>query len=338
VFRVRAPQAARVEHPIAAPPLAQPAAAPQEGVAPLAPPAPQPSTAPEPEPQIDRERLVLVADPDVESGKRVMSALASWGLQPVLVHDGVEALLTIQRMLPRAVILDAALPKMYGFQICEMVKRNESLRSMQVLLVGSVHHQDRYRRPPTEMYGADVYLEKPELLDALAPVLQRFGYPLSDDAAAASPPLAAPEPQTVAAPEPEPPVPPVVQPSAAPSQAVSPKPVEPVQAPPEAAPATGPPQPPVAAPASAASPEDDALAEQRANAERLARIIVSDILLYHPEQFEAGMESGQLGDALEAAIAEGRGFFAQRVDSQVRDERDFILEELQRVVRERRAQ
>ncbi len=326
VFRVRAPDAPQAAAPVApaavAPPQpqSQPQPPPDPGplVAPrVAPPqmASTPSMEPSVEPPIDRERLVIVADPDVETGKRVMGALASWGLQPVLVHDGVEAMLTIQRMLPRAAILDAALPKMYGFQICEMVKRNESLRSMNVVLVGSVHHQDRYRRPPTEMYGADVYMEKPDLPAKLAAVLQGFGYPL------AAAPAAAPPPPQAAAPVAQPPTPqPIAQP--------------PAQAAPAPAPAPQAPVPQAPAPQVA----DDGLGEQRANAERLARIIVSDILLYHPEQFEAGMASGQIAQALEAAIAEGRGFFTQRVDARVRDERDFIMDELHRVARERGGQ
>ncbi len=309
VFRVRAP-AAPQPAPAAAP--VQPAptvSAPPQPQAPVASPAAAPPPA-EADVEIDRDRMIVVADPDVEAGKRIMSMLAAWGLQPVLVHDGVEALLTIQRMLPRAAILDAGLPKMYGFQICEMVKRNESLRSMKVVLVGSVQHHDRYRRPPSELYGADVYMEKPELPEALGAVLSRFGYPIS----APAPVAAAQTVPAQVAPQPQPAAP--VQPVAP-----APQPVAPVQ---PAAPAPAP-----------APPADDGMAELRANAERLARIIVSDILLYHPEQFEAGLASGRLAEALDSAIEEGRGFFAQRVDPRVRDERDYILEELNRVARER---
>ena len=61
--------------------------------------------------------------------KRSPTRSTRWGLSPLLVHDGVEALLQIQRTLPRAVVLDAALPKMFGFQICELMKRNEQLRA-----------------------------------------------------------------------------------------------------------------------------------------------------------------------------------------------------------------
>ena len=86
------------------------------------------------------------------------------------------------------------------------------------------------------------------------------------------------------------------------------------------------------------SPPDDGLAQPRAEAERLARVIVSDIVLYHPEQFEAGLGSGQLAEALGGAIDEGRGFFAQRVDPRVSDEKDYLMEELLRVGRLRTGQ
>ena len=39
---------------------------------------------------------------------------------------------------------------------------------------------------------------------------------------------------------------------------------------------------------------DDALSEERANAERLARIIVSDIALYQPEKFAQAIADGLL--------------------------------------------
>ena len=254
---------------------------------------------------VDRERLVVVADPDIETGKTVVGALASWGLQPVLVHDGVEAMLTIQRMQPSVVILDAALPKMYGFQICEILKRNESLRSIHVILVGAVHHRDRYRRPPSELYGADAYMEKPELPGALAPVLAGLGFSVQGAPAPAPAPIAAPE----------------AAPVAPPAAAVAP-----------------PPAPVAVSPApAAAAPSGDGLDDARASAARLARIIVSDILLYHPDEFEAGLASGNVAAALDGPIDEGRAFFAQRVDARVREERDFILEELTRVALEKSA-
>jgi predicted Zn finger-like uncharacterized protein len=114
----------------------------------LSAPAPdRPRAAPKPEPEtVDRERLALVAIPDGELAKQSASVLAAGGLHTSVVHDGVEAMLEVQRQLPRVVILSASLPKMYGFQICEVMKRNENLRSIPVVLVGTIANTDRYRR------------------------------------------------------------------------------------------------------------------------------------------------------------------------------------------------
>ena len=141
--------------------------------------------------------MVLIADPEIEQGKSTASTLVQWGLQPTLVHDGVEAILAIQRLLPRAIVIDAALPKMFGFQICEIVKRNESLRDIHVVLVGAIHDQTRYRRPPEEIYGADAYIERQDLPESLQSILQGFGMLSSDPqppvvSAAAAMPLTPP--------------------------------------------------------------------------------------------------------------------------------------------------
>ncbi len=75
--------------------------------------------------------------------------------------------------------------------------------------------------------------------------------------------------------------------------------------------------------------------EERANAERLARIIVSDIALYQPEKFAEAIRRGDVVETMDNEIGEGRVLFAQRVGERMRAERDFIVEELLRVARER---
>jgi hypothetical protein len=72
-----------------------------------------------------------------------------------------------------------------------------------------------------------------------------------------------------------------------------------------------------------------------AAAERLARIIVSDVVLYNPEKFEAGLRAGDVAERLESELAEGRSLFEQRVEARLRAGRDFLVEELLRVARAR---
>jgi len=249
-------------------------------------------------------RVVVLADSDIAAGKATAEALADWDFEPVLVHDGVEAILTIQRLLPAVAVLHASLPKMFGFQVCELMKRNESLQRIHVVLVGAIHHQDRNRCGPDEMYGADAYVERPQLPEALRPILRGFGIEVGG---ALRPSVAAP------------PLPEAPPPQPAPALVEK----RPLPAPP----ATDAPREP------AEPPEVDEAAV--AEAERLARIIVSDIVLYNADKFEAGVGAGDVLDVLADELEVGRSLLAQRVDAGVRDLQDYLSEELFRVAKSR---
>jgi hypothetical protein len=51
--------------------------------------------------------------------------------------------------------------------------------------------------------------------------------------------------------------------------------------------------------------------------ERLARAIVSDVMLYNDERVRAGIEADDLFDRLRREIDEAREFFERRVDREV---------------------
>jgi predicted Zn finger-like uncharacterized protein len=296
-----------------------------------------PATAPQPEPpsepEIDSERLVLVADADEARGKLTVEAIRNWGLATILVHDGVEAMLTIQRELPAAIVLDAALPKMFGFQVCEVVKRNESLRETTVILVGAIHHQDRYRRDPSELYGADVYVEGPDLPDGLYSLLRDAGLAVSgletgeeDDTASSvaseeQPSLQAPEPASGPTADSGS----TTLSNAAPVAELT----QPLAPPPAAVPE------PVTANSVPAVNEDPERTAERERAHRLARIAVSEMVLYQPEKFDQASRDGVLEQALDLEIQEARALLRQRIGEEVRAECDFIIDELHRVAAER---
>ena len=293
-------------------------------------------------PHFDHARLILIAHPDPDACKRIAETLEREGMQVLVAHDGVEAILSIQRALPRAVVLDAALPKMFGFQICELIKRNESLRVTHVCLMGAIHRDDRYRRAPSEIYGADFYIEGAKLSTALLDWLAGIGFDLRSrrsneapspnldrppEALLAPPPREAPQarPEAVAG---------VAQQVAVESSAAN---EGANQAPAAGVPPLAQTSEPAAQPVAlgrigvTANP----LAAERAQAERLARIIVSDIVLYNEAKFSAAVRSGGVLEAMREELKEGRALFHERIDVQVRDERDFLADELVRVARAR---
>jgi predicted Zn finger-like uncharacterized protein len=300
VFRVRPPP----EEAKAAPAAQPAAAAPAPKRAPAAAARPAPAPAPRPDAAREPGECVLVAMRESDLAKRTGDLLEAQGFAVLRAADGVEAMLEIQRRLPRAVVLSADLPKMFGFQICEILKRNASLKRTWVVLVGAIHHPDRYRRDAAELYGADAYLESPDLPDGVLPLLARGGVRpgAAQDVPPAKPPAAAPvaaaKPLARPAPEPER-VPPPPRPRAA-----EPPPVRPRR--------------------------NDGLEDERAKAERLARIVVSDIVLYNEERFVVAARAGNVLEAMAADLAEGRSLFEERVDPRVRAERDYLAEELLR--------
>jgi len=305
VFRVRPPPAEESKPAPEARPLASPP--------PVAQPAARPAAAPQP------GECVLVAMRDSDVAKRTAELLATEGYAVVRAADGVEAMLEIQRRLPRAVVLGADLPKMFGFQICEILKRNASLKRTWVVLVGAIHHPDRYRRDADELYGADAYLESPDLPDGILPLLAKGGVQASEPAAVPAPKLSArPAPSLGSA-------------AQAGAPAAVPRAAAPAREKP--APAKAPSPPPREAEAAPLAPRprrNDGLEEERAKAERLARIVVSDIVLYNESRFAAAARAGNVLEAMAADLSEGRQLFEERIDPRVRAERDYLKDELLR--------
>jgi hypothetical protein len=200
---------------------------------------------------------------------------------------------------------------MFGFQICELVKRNECLREIKVILVGAIHDQSRYRRPPEDLYGADAYTERHQLPESLRAHLENFGL-LAPSAGS---------PASRAAAEP-----------AAPAQ--TPEVVAPVAPPVSTVPAPAPPATTEkSAPPAAAAAAEPAQSEAHEKAARLARIIVSDIVLYNQEEFDAAVRAGNVLEALGPQLAEGHALFAGRVDPRVGDAQEFLSQELLRIAR-----
>jgi predicted Zn finger-like uncharacterized protein len=92
------------------------------------------------------------------------------------------------------------------------------------------------------------------------------------------------------------------------------------------APASGRPAARPAPAARSAAPPDPRVAA----AERLARIIVSDIILYNQEKFQRAAADGSVAAALDAELMEASVLFRQRIPEEVRANRDFLVEELER--------
>ncbi len=118
--------------------------------------------------------VVVVIEDEAEVGDLVQLVLEQAGARVVRAADGEAGLAAIQAERPAAVVCDALLPRLHGFEVCRRVKADPELAGTRVVMLSAVYRAGRFAREATEA-GADEYLSKPfepeRLLRALDPIL-----------------------------------------------------------------------------------------------------------------------------------------------------------------------
>ena len=119
---------------------------------------------------------ILVVDDEPDIVALVAYHLAKEGFRISTATDGTEALEQARRELPSLVVLDLMLPGMSGFDVLETLRRNDSTRSIGVLMLTAKNEEPDRIRGLT--LGADDYLTKPfspaELVLRVRAILRRL--------------------------------------------------------------------------------------------------------------------------------------------------------------------
>ena len=117
---------------------------------------------------------VLIAHESFEFCAAVEKVLASEPFDIISCHDGKEAVDLVFRFKPDVVLLNVALPTMYGFQVCEALRGNPETRQTRIILLAAIYDKTKYKRSPQSLYGADDYIEQHHIPDALAAMIYRL--------------------------------------------------------------------------------------------------------------------------------------------------------------------
>ncbi|MGE5894257.1 MAG: response regulator [bacterium] len=115
---------------------------------------------------------VLLAIAESKVTDEMKSILEGAGFSVITSSDGVDAMVTSVREQPYTAILDVALPKIYGFEVCKRLKSREETKEIKVILYTSFYDRNKYKREPTSLYGADDYIEGFELQSSLLKKVQ----------------------------------------------------------------------------------------------------------------------------------------------------------------------
>jgi len=121
---------------------------------------------------------ILVVDDEPEILRMLEKSLKAEGYAIETARDGREAEQKLKGPPPDLVLLDAMLPHVHGFELCNRIKGDARLRAMPVIMMSAVYRGWRFAQDAREAFGADDYLEKPfHLADVLRRVHEQLQSP-----------------------------------------------------------------------------------------------------------------------------------------------------------------
>jgi len=261
--------------------------------------------------QAGKPVTVVVANESPDFCASVAHILETEPFVVLCCHDGREAMDLIEEHLPDVVLLDVALPTLYGFEICDRIRNTPALSAVKTILIASIYDKTRYKREPQSLYGADDYIEKHHIPDALSAKIYRlvFGQePVDQDL------------ESISSAEDEKPtnLENISEQELQAQEMVR----EELRRDEEE---------------KTTSSESLQLSEAHSKARRLARIIVTDIALYNQKKVEEGVRKGTFYELFEEELNDGRLFFNRRVSEQVREGTTYLEDALEDFISQKKS-
>ena len=126
----------------------------------------------------DVKRRVLVVDDEPNIAKIVKKQLEVSGYDVIVAGDGEIALTKVREEHPDVILLDVMLPKRNGYEVLGILKQDEQLRRIPVIML-TARAQQPQDQDASLGHGADAYLAKPfqleELVEQVQALLDRSG-------------------------------------------------------------------------------------------------------------------------------------------------------------------
>lgn len=102
---------------------------------------------------------ILIVDDEKKIRDLISFRLEYKGYQVANAGDGGEALEKIKNDKPDLIVLDIMMPDMTGYEVCEQIKKDASLKSIKVILLTAkgrkIDEEEGYK------VGADAFMTKP---------------------------------------------------------------------------------------------------------------------------------------------------------------------------------
>lgn len=221
--------------------------------------------APEPPPeQIPHRRMAAIADEPRPFRQFLGEHLRRLGFEVSYFETGDPTLDFVRRTRAELVIVNVYLKGKLGVEVTEEIKADPALEHTRVILIGALFRANRFRANPTNLYGADEYIEEQIPEKEFRQIIRKLFPELG---------------------------------------ATGEMPIEP---------------------------------REYDEARRLARLILSDIIIYHAGKVEHGIRDNNFFEVLREEIEEGRQYYDSRVPLRVRRDSEIYTETIQQFVQMKR--
>jgi CheY-like chemotaxis protein/signal transduction histidine kinase len=115
---------------------------------------------------------ILITEDNPHTGLLLEFALENEGFVPIRATNGSEALCIMTETQVDLIILDAVLPGMDGFELCQRVRSSPETASIPIIMA-SAKAQEEYQAKALGL-GANVYFQKPLSLSSLIPIVEKL--------------------------------------------------------------------------------------------------------------------------------------------------------------------
>ena len=217
---------------------------------------------PEAEPSV-RRRQAVVADEPRPFREFLVEQLRRLGFEVTVFDTGESIVDFLRRTRAELAIVNVYLKGKLGVEVTEDVKADSSLEATKVILIGALFRANRFRANPTNLYGADEYIEEQIPEKEFRQIIHKLFPDVEGEESRIEP-------------------------------------------------------------------------REYDEARRLARLILSDIVIYHAAAVEQGIRNGNFLELLKNEIEEGRQYYESRVSHRVRRDSEIFTETLQQFVQMKR--
>lgn len=110
--------------------------------------------------------LIVDDDPVIRNLlSQILEEFQESGVRLLTAENGEAAMESIKRDKPDMIFLDVMMPKMNGFEVCDMVKRNPETKDIYIIML-TAKGQEIDKQKAKEL-GSDYYITKPFNIDEI---------------------------------------------------------------------------------------------------------------------------------------------------------------------------